>query len=41
MNKISLDQSVGQCLLAQIVSLEKHQLELTVDILNLLVDLLQ
>jgi len=40
MNKISLDQSVGQCLLAQIVSLEKHQLELTVDILNLLVDLL-
>ena len=35
-----LDQSVGQGLLAHFVSLEEHQLELTVDILNLFIDLL-
>ena len=37
---VLLDQSVGQGLLAHFVSLEEHQLELTVDILNLLIDLL-
>ena len=37
---VLLDQRVGQGLLAHFVSLEEHQLELTVDILNLFIDLL-
>ena len=40
-HQYSLDQGVGQRCFAVVISLEQHQLELTVDILNLLVHFLQ